>query len=125
MTKFSPTVTINIPFVSYTQLFKQLTHLQIVLDGCQLLKLSDFSLAKSTDDCHNHYDFKSTVHTLLSPESASSLPSLKSIYAPSPYYAAPELFEQADFSPATDLWSLGCVVYELCLGEWTHVYGCV
>ncbi|XP_064405391.1 serine/threonine-protein kinase ULK4-like [Halichondria panicea] len=86
---------------------------KIVLDGRQLLKLSDFTLAKTMADCHNHYNLTSLVHTLLTP-SGKDRP-LK--YAPSPFYAAPELFvDGGQFSPASDLWSLGCIVYELSLG---------
>ena len=89
-------------------------HQQIVLDGRQLLKLSDFTLAKTMADCHNHYNLTSLVHTLLTP-SGKDRP-LK--YAPSPFYAAPELFvDGGQFSPASDLWSLGCIVYELSLGN--------
>ena len=87
---------------------------QIVLDGRELLKLSDFTLAKTMNDCHNQYNLKSLVHTLLTP-SGKDLPLN---YAPSPFYAAPELFvDGGQFSLASDLWSLGCIVYELTLGN--------
>ena len=65
-------------------------------------------------DCHNHYNLTSLVNTLLTP-SGKDHP-LK--YAPSPFYAAPELFvDGGQFSTASDLWSLGCIVYELSLGN--------
>ncbi len=39
-------------------------------------------------------------------------------YLPSPFYAAPELFRAGlEFSVAADLWSLGCVVFEMLTGE--------
>lgn len=94
-------------------------YLQILLDSCQLLKLSDFTLAKMTDDSQNNFDFKSIVQSMLVPRETTDHP-LNSGYAPSPFYAAPELYEGGQFSPATDLWSLGCVVYELSLGEYVH-----
>ena len=36
---------------------------------------------------------------------------------PSPFYAAPELFEGGRFGVASDLWSLGVLTYELCTGR--------
>lgn len=35
---------------------------------------------------------------------------------PSPFYAAPELFDGGRFDVASDLWSLGVLTYELCTG---------
>lgn len=85
---------------------------QIVLDSCQLLKLCDFTLARRIDDSFHEYNFRAIVQTLLSNKS-HPLP-----YSPSPYYAAPELYQGEKFSTASDLWSLGCVVYELSLGRY-------
>ena len=38
-------------------------------------------------------------------------------YLPSPFYAAPELFKGSGHQVATDLWSLGCVVFEMLTGR--------
>ena len=38
-------------------------------------------------------------------------------YLPSPFYASPEVFVGSEFSLASDLWSLGCVVFEMLTGE--------
>lgn len=87
---------------------------QIVLDSCQLLKLSDFTLSRALVNSEHEYDLKSLVHKLLNPRATDTLDSVQ--YTPSPFYSAPELYHGDAFSIASDLWSLGCVVYELSLG---------
>lgn len=32
-----------------------------------------------------------------------------------PYYASPEVWRDESYSTKTDIWSLGCVVFELCM----------
>lgn len=102
-------------------------HVQIVLDSCQNLKLSDFTLARLVDECQNPHDFKSVASSLIESKQATHLslidkPALA--HAPSPFYCAPELFElSSNFTIATDLWSLGCVVYELSLGMLKYYVG--
>jgi serine/threonine protein kinase len=32
-----------------------------------------------------------------------------------PYYLSPELCEEKPYSKASDIWALGCVLYELCM----------
>ncbi len=32
-----------------------------------------------------------------------------------PYYASPEVWREDHYDTKTDIWSLGCVVYELCM----------
>ncbi len=39
---------------------------------------------------------------------------LASTYVGTPYYMSPELFKFQPYSFNTDLWSLGCVIYEAC-----------
>ena len=101
---------------------------QIVLDSCQNLKLSDFTLARQADECQNPHDFKSIVSSLIELKKATRLALIDNsalAHAPSPFYCAPELFElSTNFTITTDLWSLGCVVYELSLGKLTIVKYC-
>ena len=42
---------------------------------------------------------------------------------PSPFYAAPELYEGGRFDVASDLWSMGVLTYELCTGEQQIING--
>ena len=32
-----------------------------------------------------------------------------------PYYASPEVWRDESYSTKTDIWSLGCVIYEMCM----------
>lgn len=32
----------------------------------------------------------------------------------SPYYLSPEISQGLEYSYASDIWSLGCIIYELC-----------
>lgn len=32
-----------------------------------------------------------------------------------PYYASPEVWREDHYDTKTDIWSLGCVIYELCM----------
>ncbi|KAF9971332.1 G2-specific serine/threonine protein kinase [Actinomortierella ambigua] len=34
-----------------------------------------------------------------------------------PYYMSPELISEASYGPKSDIWSLGCIIYELCALE--------
>ncbi len=34
-----------------------------------------------------------------------------------PYYLSPELCEEKPYNHKSDIWSLGCVLYELCTGK--------
>lgn len=60
-------------------------------DG-ETIKLSDFGLACLIDECSGR-EF-SIVGT--------------------PYYMAPEVVSSIGFDLKTDVWSLGCVIHELC-----------
>ena len=109
-------------------IFILLFNLQILLDNCQLLKLSDFTLAQSMEDLDQRvqYDLRRAARLAFGEQQSSGGGHDSSVPArpdpdtmPSPFYAAPELFEGGRFDVATDLWSLGVLSYELCTGKGT------
>ncbi|RLN64179.1 hypothetical protein BBJ29_000333 [Phytophthora kernoviae] len=65
--------------------------MNILLDGDGIVKLSDFGVSKVLQ---NSLDAAQTV-------------------TGTPYYMAPELLEGAEYNGKSDIWSLGCVLYEL------------
>ena len=112
-----------------------------------MLKLSDFSLAQSSDPNTNssQSDFSATVRNWFlkkqrCPEQpivlkakgkqqklerladeeegdGSHVSQTSANLIPSPFYAAPELYQGSGFSLLGDLWSLGCVVCEMLTGR--------
>lgn len=63
-----------------------------MLDSGKTIKLGDFGLAKMLTSLN---DFAKT-------------------YVGTPYYMSPEVLMDNPYSPVCDIWSLGCVLYELC-----------
>src|ERR1700712_1409421 len=63
----------------------------VFLDDDNNVKLGDFGLSKIIKS----HDFAST-------------------YVGTPYYMSPELAGSERYSSASDIWSLGCIIYELC-----------
>ena len=95
-----------------------LFNLQILLDNCQLLKLSDFTLAQTLEDSGRRlqYDVRRAAQLAFGElQSRNEVPAPDMV--PSPFYAAPEAFEGGRFDVASDLWSLGVLTYELCTGK--------
>lgn len=64
----------------------------VFLDQYHCVKLGDFGLAKILD--HEHY--------------------MANTYVGTPYYMSPEVLLDKPFTPQSDVWSVGCVIYELC-----------
>ena len=95
-------------------------NLQILLDNCQLLKLSDFTLAQSMEESDRRvqHDLRRAAKLAfgeLQSGGSDIVPAPDTV--PSPFYAAPELFEGSRFDVASDLWSMGVLTYELCTGK--------
>lgn len=64
----------------------------VFLDQFNSVKLGDFGLAKILDQEHF----------------------MANTYVGTPYYMSPEVLLDKPFTPQSDIWSLGCVIYELC-----------
>ncbi|KAF8579264.1 kinase-like protein [Ramaria rubella] len=63
----------------------------VFLDANQVIKLGDFGLSK-----------------------ALGAASFANTYVGTPYYMSPELMQEKSYDTKSDIWSLGCLIYELC-----------
>lgn len=82
----------NPPAPSTVILHRDIKPDNVFLDQFNTVKLGDFGLAKILDQ--EHFMANSYVGT--------------------PYYMSPEVLRDQPFTPQSDIWSLGCVIYELC-----------
>ncbi|KAF9467165.1 kinase-like domain-containing protein [Collybia nuda] len=63
----------------------------VFLDEANMVKLGDFGLSK-----------------------ALAQTSFANTYVGTPYYMSPELMQEKSYDSKSDIWSLGCLIYELC-----------
>ncbi|NWW87322.1 ULK4 kinase, partial [Rhynochetos jubatus] len=94
--------------------FCELTPGKLLLEGRGTLKFSNFCLAKV--DGENLEEFFALVGSEEGEGDVSESHSqryLRNRFQGSALYTAPEAIKGEDFSKASDLWSLGCLLYEM------------
>ncbi len=74
-------------------LHRDIKTLNIFLDADQNIRIGDLGVAKSMKT-----DF---THTIVG----------------TPYYLSPEMCEEKPYNEKTDVWAMGCLIYELCTGK--------
>ncbi|KAM4633819.1 serine/threonine-protein kinase ULK4 [Polymixia lowei] len=104
-------------------IFSDLTPAKILLDGCGILKLSNFCLSKAEGETLEEF------FTLLSTSEQAaggrgvgdgkenSDGNIRRGIQGSPVYSAPELLQGAETSTSSDLWALGCIFYYMYTGK--------
>ncbi|XP_051871401.1 serine/threonine-protein kinase ULK4 isoform X2 [Pristis pectinata] len=98
-------------------IFCDLNPAKILVDGPGTLKYSNFSLAKAEGE--NLEEFFALIGTDddVNENNEDTWKKSQSRTRGSTMYMAPEVVKGEDYSPVSDLWSLGCVLYEMFTGK--------
>lgn len=93
---------------------------RIMLDGAGVLKFSDFALARVEGE-DDFYDSLQEEHNSDADDEDQDSRGAEKVQSkrpkPSPHYMAPEVLSGGPHSKEADLWSFGCVLYEMFTGE--------
>ncbi|XP_043575475.1 serine/threonine-protein kinase ULK4 isoform X1 [Chiloscyllium plagiosum] len=99
-------------------IFCDLNPAKILLDGPGMLKYSNFSLAKAEgENLDEFFSLISGEDDLVESNNGTERTKCKIRARGSLTYMAPEILKGEDYSPVSDLWSLGCVLYEMFTGK--------
>ncbi|XP_064646752.1 serine/threonine-protein kinase ULK4-like [Lineus longissimus] len=93
-------------------IFSDLRPSKILLDGPGILKFADFEVSRAEGE-----NLDELFESFLEGAEAEEGEEMKVDTAGSPTYMAPELFQGEPLSISSDIWSLGCVMYEMYTGH--------
>ena len=90
---------------------------KIILDGSGILKLGNFTLAKLEGELDDFDDGSSDLGFEFGQEEGLSRRLIRCL----PFYVAPEVLQGAAYTKQSDLWSLGCLLFECFTGKPPYV----
>ncbi|XP_030639115.1 serine/threonine-protein kinase ULK4 [Chanos chanos] len=100
--------------------FSDLTPTKILLDGPGTLKYSNFCLAKAEGESLEEFFalvLSEDLGTVDSKENSTPRKNIRNRIQGCPTYSAPEVVRGEETSVSSDLWALGCVLFEMFTGK--------
>ena len=98
---------------SQSIIYCDLSPSKIILDGSGILKLSNFTLAKFDGEPDDFDDGSSDLDNEFGQEEGLSRRLVRAL----PFYVAPEALQGGMYTKQSDLWSLGCLLFECFTGK--------